>query len=351
MVKETLICFSIIIVIIVICIIMQIKLILQKVIDVTKSKQASMTERGDTISQEKVIEIENLTKMYGNHVGVKDLNLSVCRGEIMGFLGPNGAGKTTTIRSCLALIAKTAGKITIFDLDSHKDAVAIRKNTGYLPGDFGLIPSIKVKSYLKYLLSLSSYHSISKMVSLAERLQLDLQRKTDELSKGNKLKVGIIQTLMADQDLIILDEPSGLDPLMQQEFYHILREEKKQGKTIFMSSHNLAEVESICDRVAIIRKGQLVVVEDIKVLQEKTGKVLEVEFRDSFTIDEFKFEGINNIHKDDGRLVLTIHKNLDSVIKAVSNHQILNMNLKTYSLEQLFLKYYAEGDIDERGDA
>jgi len=351
MVKETLICFSIIIVIIVICIIMQIKLILQKVIDVTKSKQASMTERGDTISQEKVIEIENLTKMYGNHVGVKDLNLSVCRGEIMGFLGPNGAGKTTTIRSCLALIAKTAGKITIFDLDSHKDAVAIRKNTGYLPGDFGLIPSIKVKSYLKYLLSLSSYDSTRKMVSLAERLQLDLQRKTDELSKGNKLKVGIIQTLMADQDLIILDEPSGLDPLMQQEFYHILREEKKQGKTIFMSSHNLAEVESICDRVAIIREGKLVVVEDIQVLQEKTGKVLEVEFRDSFTIDEFKVEGINNIHKDDGRLVLTIHKNLDSVIKAVSNHQILNMNLKTYSLEQLFLKYYAEGDIDERGDA
>jgi ABC-2 type transport system ATP-binding protein len=296
-----------------------------------------------------VIETKNLTKMYGNHVGVKDLNLTVYKDEIMGFLGPNGAGKTTTIRTCLALIAKTAGKITILGLDSHKDAVAIRKKTGYLPGDFGLIPSVKVKSYLKYLLSLREFDSTKKMVALAERLDLELDRKTDELSKGNKLKVGIVQTLMADQELIIMDEPSGLDPLVQQEFYHILREEKKQGKTIFISSHNLAEVESVCDRVAIIRKGQLVVVEDIQVLREKTGKVLEVEFNDSVNIDEFKLEGVSDIHQDNGRFTLTIHKNLDGVIGAVSNHRILNMSLKTYSLEQLFLKYYAEAENHKRG--
>jgi len=311
----------------------------------------NMGRRDKAMNQEKAIEIKNLTKMYGNHVGVKDLDLTVHKGEIMGFLGPNGAGKTTTIRCCLALIAKTAGEITIFGLDSHRDAVAIRKKTGYLPGDFGLIPSVKVKSYLKYLLSLNGCDSTKKMLSLAERLQLDLDRKTNELSKGNKLKVGIVQSLMTDEDLIIMDEPSGLDPLMQQEFYRILRQEKKHGKTVFMSSHNLAEVESICDRVAIIRKGQLVVVEDIQVLQEKTGKVLEVEFRDPFNIDEFKFDGVSSIRQDNGRLILTIHENLDNVIKAVSNHQILNMNLKTYSLEQLFLKYYAEGEVDERGDA
>ncbi|MDH5438852.1 MAG: ABC transporter ATP-binding protein [Candidatus Bathyarchaeota archaeon] len=307
--------------------------------------------RGEATNQEKAIEINNLTKMYGNHVGVKDLSLTVHKGEIMGFLGPNGAGKTTTIRCCLALIAKTAGEITIFGLDSHRDAVAIRKKTGYLPGDFGLIPSVKVRSYLKYLLSLNGCSSTKKMLSLAERLQLDLDRKTNELSKGNKLKVGIVQSLMTDEDLIIMDEPSGLDPLMQQEFYRILRQEKKHGKTVFMSSHNLAEVESVCDRVAIIRKGQLVVVEDIQVLQEKTGKVLEVEFRDPFNINEFKFDGVSSIRQDNGRLILTIHENLDNVIKAVSNHQILNMNLKTYSLEQLFLKYYAEEEVDERGDA
>ncbi|UCD26687.1 MAG: ABC transporter ATP-binding protein [Candidatus Bathyarchaeota archaeon] len=303
------------------------------------------------MEQEKVIEITNLTKMYGNHVGVKDLSLTVDKGEIMGFLGPNGAGKTTTIRSCLALLTKTAGEITIFGLDSHRDSVTIRKRTGYLPGDFGLIPSVKVRSYLKYLLSLHGSSSTKKMGSLAERLQLDLDRKTNELSKGNKLKVGIVQSLMTDEDLIIMDEPSGLDPLMQQEFYRILRQEQKQGKTIFMSSHNLAEVESICNRVAIIRKGQLIVVENIEVLQKKTGKVLEVEFNDPFKIDEFTFKGVSNIRQDNGRLILTIHENLDNVIKALSNHQILNMNLKTYSLEQLFLKYYAEGEVGEGGDA
>jgi ABC-2 type transport system ATP-binding protein len=303
------------------------------------------------MDQEEVIIIENLTKMYGNHVGVKNLNLSVNKGEIMGFLGPNGAGKTTTIRSSLALIAKTAGKITIFGLDSHRDAVAIRKKTGYLPGDFGLIPSVKVRSYLKYLLSLRECGSTKKMVSLAERFELDLDRKTHELSKGNKLKVGIVQTLMADQELIIMDEPSGLDPLVQQEFYRILREEKKQGKTIFISSHNLAEVESVCDRVAIIRKGQLVVVEDIQVLREKTGKVLEVEFSDPVNIAELKLEGVSEIHQDNGRFILTIHENLDGVIGAVSNYRILNMTLKSYSLEQLFLKYYAEAENQKRGDA
>jgi ABC-2 type transport system ATP-binding protein len=307
--------------------------------------------RDEALNQEKVIEIKNLTKMYRNHVGVKDLNLTVNKGEIMGFLGPNGAGKTTTIRSCLALLAKTAGEITIFGLDSHRDAVAIRKKTGYLPGDFGIIPSVKVKSYLKYLLSLHGCSSTKKMVALSQQLQLDLDRKTNELSKGNKLKAGIIQSLMTDEDLIIMDEPSGLDPLMQQEFYRILHQEKRHGKTIFMSSHNLAEVESVCDRVAIIRKGQLVVVENIEVLQKKTGKVLEVEFRDPFKIDEFKFKGVNNIRQSNGRLILTIHENLDNVIKAVSNHQIVNMNLKTYSLELLFLKYYAEEEANERGAA
>ncbi len=311
-----------------------------------------MSEReGDPVDREKVIEIENLTKMYGEVVGVQDLDLKVYKGETMGFLGPNGAGKTTTMRSCLTLISKSAGEIKIFGLDSHRDAVAIRKRTGYLPGDFGLIPSVKVGSYLKYLLSLSRCDSTKKMLSMAERLDLDLERKTNELSKGNKQKVGVIQALMADQDLVIMDEPTqGLDPLVQQEFYRILREERARGKTVFMSSHVLAEVEMICDRVAIIRKGRLVVVEDIKMLQEKTGKVLEVEFRDPFSVDEFKFDGVSDIHRDDGRLTLTIHENLDSVIDAVSNHRILNMSLKTYNLEQLFLKYYT-GEDRERGVA
>jgi ABC-2 type transport system ATP-binding protein len=300
------------------------------------------------MTQDAVIEIDSLTKHYGDVVGVQDLSLDVHRGEIMGFLGPNGAGKTTTLRSCLALLSKTAGSITIFGMDSHRDAVAIRRRTGYLPGDFGLIPAVSTRRYLRYLLSLSDCCSDEKLRSLADRLELNLDRKTNELSKGNRQKVGIIQALMAGQDLIIMDEPtSGLDPLMQQEVYRIMREEQEDGKTIFMSSHILAEAEQVCDRVAIIRNGRLEVVEEVQALQEKTGKVLEVEFRDPVDLDEFDMDGVTDLRREDGKILLTIHENLDRVVKTVSGHKILNMQLYTYSLEQLFLKYYGEEDRTE----
>jgi ABC-2 type transport system ATP-binding protein len=180
------------------------------------------------------------------------------------------------------------------------------------------------------------------MMSLAERLDLDLDRRTNELSKGNREKVGLVQALMSDPELIIIDEPSGLDPLVELEFQHILREEKKQGKTIFLSSHVLSEVETICDRVAIIKKGQLKMVEEIQALQKKTGKVLEVEFADAVDSKEFKIKGVNDIQQENNRFTMIVHENLDSVIQTLSNHRIINMNLKSYSLEQLFLKYYSE---------
>jgi len=287
------------------------------------------------------MEIVNLTKMYGSHVGVKNLNLSVNRGEIMGFLGPNGAGKTTTIRCCLNLIAKTEGSITIFGLDSSKDAIVIRKRTGYLPGDFGLPPT-RVRSFLRYLLSLSACDSTKRMIALAERLDLDLERRTNELSKGNRVKVGIVQALMTDPELIIIDEPSGLDPIIEREFQRILREEKRQGKTVFLSSHDLSEVETVCDRVAIIKKGQLAVVERIRALQEKTGKELEVEFADRFDLKEFEIDGVKNLQQENTRVTMTIHQNLNRVVQALSSHRIVNMSLKSYSLENLFLRYYSK---------
>lgn len=295
-----------------------------------------------------IIHIENLTKYYGKIRGIEDFTLAVHKGEIFGFLGPNGAGKTTTIRLCLGLISKTSGSITILGMDSHKDSVHIRRRVGYVPGDFGLIPNIKVKSYLKYLLSLSNCRSDDRMKDLAARFDLDLHRKTSELSRGNKQKVGVVQAFMADHDLVILDEPTtGLDPLMQQEFYKLLREEKNNGKTIFMSSHILAEAETVCDRVAIIKEGRLKIVEEIESLQKKTGKVLDVEFRAPVDVDEFRLPGVNEIKADGNRLTLTIHENLDTVIKVVAAHKVLNMNLKTYSLEQLFLRYY---NTSEKGD-
>jgi ABC-2 type transport system ATP-binding protein len=287
------------------------------------------------------MEITNLTKMYGSHVGVKNLNLIVHRGEIMGFLGPNGAGKTTTIRCCLNLIAKTEGRITIFGLDSSKGAITIRKRTGYLPGDFGLPPT-KVRSFLRYILSLSACNSTKRMIALAERLDLDLERRTNELSKGNRVKVGIVQALMTDPELIIIDEPSGLDPIIEREFQRLLREEKSQGKTVFLSSHDLSEVETVCDRVAIIKKGKLAVVERIQALQEKTGKELEVEFADRFDLKEFEIDGVKNLQQENTRVTMTIHQNLNSVVQALSSHRIVNMSLKSYSLENLFLRYYSK---------
>ena len=226
-------------------------------------------------------------------------------------------------------------------MDAQKESVKIRRKVGYLPGEFGLLPNVKVQSYLNYLLSLSNCKSNKKMLELSQRLDLDLQRKTHELSRGNRQKVGVIQALMADQDLIILDEPTtGLDPLMQHEFYKIIREEQINGKTVFMSSHILPEVEAVCDRVAIIKDGQIKMIEEIATLKQKTGKILEVEFRKPVNKNEFNISGVSEIIQDGSRFTLTIHSNLDSVIKIVANHPILNMNLRSYSLEQLFLKYY-----------
>jgi len=301
----------------------------------------------------RVIEIKGLTKYYGKIRGVEDLDLHVDRGEVMGFLGPNGAGKTTTIRVCLDLLSKSSGEVRIFGKDAHRHSVEIRRRTGYLPGDFGLMPDLKVRSYLKYLLSLSGVNSVRKMEELAGRLDLDLTRKNQDLSKGNRQKVGIVQAFMADQDLIILDEPTGgLDPLIQQEFYDILRDENRAGKTIFMSSHVLAEVEAVCDRVAIIRDGRLRIEERLSVLRDKMGKVMEVEFREPVDASQLRLPGVTELEVDGTRARLTILENLDDVIKAVADHSIVNMSLNTFSLEQLFLRYYGgRGDQAGEGDA
>jgi len=292
---------------------------------------------------EDIIVIDGLTKHYGEVRAVEDLDLRVKKGEVMGLLGPNGAGKTTTIRTCLSLLKKTAGSVTIFGMDSHQQSEAIRARTGYLPGDFGLIPDISVRAFLKYLLALSDCKDSSKLEEYARRLDLDLGKKTQALSKGNRQKVGVIQAFMADQSLIILDEPtSGLDPLIQQEFYKILREEKKAGKTVFMSTHVLAEAELVCDRIAIIRNGKLVVVASIAAMQDKMGKILEVEFRKPVNPNEFRIPGVSKVATEGNTLTMTIHSNLDNVIKRIADHPIVNMNLRTYTLDEMFLRYYSD---------
>ncbi len=291
-----------------------------------------------------VMKIRDLTKKYGDVIGIKDLDLDIYKGEIMGFLGPNGAGKTTTIRACLGLLNKTAGDVKIFGLDSHEDSLEIYKRTGYLPGDFGMYNELKVKTILKFLLSQSGVADETKMKRLAKRLELDMEKKYGNLSKGNKQKVGIVQAFMADQDLIIMDEPTtGLDPLMQQKFYRLLREERDDGKTIFMSSHILAEVEEVCDRVAIIRNGELQVIEKIDSLKEKMGKKLKIEFDDHVDTSIFNMEGVEDFEMDGKWATMIVTSNLDEVIKKISEQNIINMSLETFSLDQLFLTYYSDG--------
>ncbi len=295
-----------------------------------------MTENGP------VIEIRGLTKMYGDVVGIKDLDLDVHQGEIMGFLGPNGAGKTTTIRTCLDLLAKTRGEVRIFGLDSHNDSIEIRKRTGYLPGDFGMYNELPVRTILRYLLSLSGCVDEGPMEELASRFDLDLDKRYGSLSKGNRQKVGIVQAFMAGQELIIMDEPtSGLDPLMQQKFYEFLREERAKGKTIFMSSHILAEVEEVCDRVAIIRDAELQVVERIAALKEKMGKTLEIELGSEIDPKLFDMPGVEGLEVDGRRARMIVTCDLDQVIKRVSEHNIVNMSLETFSLDQFFMTYYS----------
>jgi len=205
------------------------------------------------------IEIRGLTKYYGKNRGVEEISLDVREGEIFGFIGPNGAGKSTTIRTMLNLIFPTNGEIRIFGKDSRKDAEAIAKDIGYLPSEVFYYDDMRVKDLLQYSASFYKKDCSKRIAELSALLELDLNRKIEDLSYGNRKKVGIVQGLLHDPKLIILDEPtSGLDPLMQQKFFHLLQEENRKGKTIFFSSHILSEVQKLCHRVAIIKDGAII---------------------------------------------------------------------------------------------
>ncbi len=227
----------------------------------------------------KVVDIKNLTKTYKKNRGIKNLTFSIEEGEIFGFIGPNGAGKSTTIRTLLNFIYPTSGSATIFGKDIIKDSKEIRQNVGYLPSEVHYYDDMKVIDLLKYSAGFYKKFNSKRMTELAERLDLDLNRKIEDLSFGNRKKVGIIQALLHEPKLLILDEPTGgLDPLMQNTFFELLAEERKKGTTIFFSSHILSEVQKMCDRVAIIKEGELVKVETIENLTKKNLKYITITF-------------------------------------------------------------------------
>ena len=291
------------------------------------------------------IETEGLTKFYGPHRGVVDLDLAVPEGEIFGFLGPNGAGKTTTIRVLMDLIRPTRGQARIFGKDAQVDSVAIKAGIGYLPGELALWPNLTGRQTLTYLGNLRGGVDPQRINTLAERLQLDLSKKFREYSKGNKQKVGLVQAFMHAPRLLVLDEPTaGLDPLNQQEFFRLVAEARAGGATVFLSSHVLSEVEHTCDRVGIIRDGQLVRVGGVhEIVSEKLYRV-ELTFAgpvDGAVAGAFAaLPGVSAVRLEEGRLHFVVQGALDSVIKQAAHYPVLTLTSHEPTLEEAFLAYY-----------
>ncbi len=297
-----------------------------------------------------VIKLENLTKHYGEIVGIQDLSLEVTEGEVFGLLGPNGAGKTTTIRLILDFIRPTSGKAAVFGLSPRSDGTDIRRRVGYLPGDFVTYDHMTGATVTEYFTHLRGADPV-KLGALCERYKLDLSRKIGQLSKGNKQKIGLVQAFMNDPDLLILDEPTaGLDPLLQYEFQKMIHEEKEQGKTVFMSSHVMSEVEATCDRVGIIREGKLVTIDTVSHLTELSLWTAEITFTQPVPSDTFKnLSGITVTDQTDNRtynLSISGEGSMDSLIKTAAKYPVQTFESQHASLEDAFLKYYS-GDEAE----
>lgn len=292
-----------------------------------------------------IIMTKGLTKSYGKQRGVIELNLEVQKGEVFGYLGPNGAGKTTTIRTLLDFIRPTQGQASIFGLDTRERSTDIHARIGYVPGELTLYDNMTGAQYLHYIANLRGGVDWTIVENIAQRLSADLSRPLRGLSHGNKRKVVLIQAFMNKPDLIILDEPSsGLDPLVQQEFYELIREVKADGRTVFLSSHVLPEVERVCDRVAIIREGKLIAVEEISTLKARALRRLEIHFSAPVPHEAFaRVEGVRDLTIDNSILQCTVAGSLDALVKTAAHFNVVNIISQEPSLEEIFLTYYGGG--------
>jgi len=306
-------------------------------------QNAKPLKRNEKIKiMEEAICTENLTKFYGKSRGIENVTITVHPGEIFGFLGPNGAGKTTTIRLFLDLIHPTQGRAEIFGLDTQKDSLKIRSRIGYIPGDLSLYDTMSGKGFLQFVSSLRTKEPVM-IDALCERFQVTVDRKIKEYSKGMKQKVGIVQAFMHDPELVIMDEPTlGLDPLMQREFYTFLKEEQKKGRTFFISSHILSEVERVCDRVGIIKEGNLVAVEDVETLKEKSGRLMEVTFLNDITEEDFDVPQISIVSVENRTVRFKVTGTMDDVIKHLSHFEIKDLVSRGVSVEDIFMHYYGD---------
>jgi ABC-2 type transport system ATP-binding protein len=291
----------------------------------------------------KIIEINKLTKSYGKARGIININLDIYEGEVFGFIGPNGAGKSTTIRTLLSFIHKNSGDAKIFGLDTEKESVAIKKQIGYLPGEINYYDDMKVKELLDYSSRFYKKDCSKRINELSSMFELELDKKIDSLSLGNKKKVAIVQALLHEPKLLILDEPTGgLDPLMQARFFELLSEENKKGTTIFFSSHILSEVQKICNRVAIIKEGKILKVEEIEKLRRNKYKKVRIEFGNETIIKDFHLSAMLNAFVEGKTLSFLYGGEITEIINELSGKDIDNLWIEEPSLEEIFMHYYGE---------
>lgn len=291
-----------------------------------------------------VIETNKLSKRYAPHTpyALRDLTISIRKGEVFGFLGPNGAGKSTTIRTLLNLIQPSGGSAKILGMDIVNDSVKVRRSVGYLSGDFSAYEKMTGQQFLDYMSDLQRPKRKTYVDELTAMFQFGVSKRIGDLSKGNRQKLGIIQAFMHEPDVLILDEPTdGLDPLMQENFYNLVATTKKRGATFFISSHNLSEVRKICDRVAIIKEGKLVSESTIADLALEAAQTFDITFESKAPLSDLrKLKKTKVTANKDGSVSLHVHGELSPLFALLAKHKVLHLSTRELNLEEEFMRYY-----------
>ncbi|UCG56310.1 MAG: ABC transporter ATP-binding protein [Phycisphaerales bacterium] len=291
----------------------------------------------------KILEIQSLTKRYGSVCGVKDISFDIGQGEIFGYLGPNGSGKTTTIRIFLDFIRPSSGRARLFGLDSHVHSSKIKSRIGYVPGEYGIYEEMRGAEYLRFFGALRGCQKPPLRDRLIDIFGLDISKRIKSYSHGTRQKLAVVQAFMHDPELLILDEPTiGLDPLMQQRFYELLLEMKNRGKTVFLSSHILSEVEKVCDRVGILKEGELVAIREISEIKRLRLRSIEITFKQEVNESVFRLDGVRKVERDGNTIQLWVDSNINGILRTISEYPVENMSFRDASLEDIFMEYYSE---------
>ena len=286
------------------------------------------------------IEMQGVAKRFGSHTAIDGVNLQVRAGEIFGFLGPNGAGKTTTIRCLMNFLRLNEGSIEVLGLDAGRDSVALKRLVGYIPSDHHLVDRWSGRDHIHYVMRLRGESDLPQ--ELIHQLSLDIDRPVKQLSSGNKQKLAIILGLIGSPQLLILDEPTqGLDPLFQNAVYELLMNFRAKGGTVFVSSHNLPEVQRICDRVGIIREGKVVAEESLESLREKSRHIVRARFAKPLAKSALKLSGVELVHHHGAEVELKVQGSLNPALKLLSRHDVVDLEVTHASLEEIFMEMYS----------